>query len=51
MNILATVLIVLVTLKLLGLIAWSWWWVLTPLWIIIAVLVFVIGLLLVGDEQ
>lgn len=22
-----------VTLKLLGIIAWSWWWVLSPLWI------------------
>lgn len=31
---LATLLTVLfVTLKLIGVIAWSWWWVLSPLWI------------------
>lgn len=51
MNILVTVLVVLITLKLLGVITWSWWWVLTPLWIIIAVWVLVIGVLLAGDEQ
>lgn len=40
--------IVFITLKLTGFIAWSWWWVLAPLWIavalwgvIVAVLVFV----------
>lgn len=33
--------IVFITLKLTGYIAWSWWWVLSPLWIP-AVVVFVI---------
>ena len=36
--------IVFVTLKLTGYIAWSWWWVLSPLWIGFAVL---LGLILI----
>ena len=40
--------ILFIALKLMGYIAWSWWWVLSPLWIpfaiaILAVVVFVIG--------
>lgn len=35
--------IVFITLKLTGVIAWSWWWVLSPLWIS-----FLIGLLIIG---
>lgn len=30
--------LIFITLKLTGYIAWSWWWVLAPLWIPIAVL-------------
>lgn len=30
-------LVVFVTLKLCGVIAWSWWWVMSPLWIVIIV--------------
>ena len=30
--------IVFVTLKLCGVIGWSWWWVLSPLWIPLAIL-------------
>jgi hypothetical protein len=42
--------IVFITLKLTGHIAWSWWWVLSPLWIGFAIsLIFVaIALLFVG---
>lgn len=29
--------IVFITLKLCGVIAWSWWWVLSPIWIPIAI--------------
>lgn len=32
-------------LKLGGVITWSWWWVLSPIWIIIAVLIIGLGLL------
>jgi hypothetical protein len=32
-NVSATVLLAFVVLKLVGVIAWSWWWVLSPLWI------------------
>ena len=37
--------IVFITLKLLGVITWSWWWVLSPFWIPI---VLVLGILLVA---
>jgi hypothetical protein len=41
--------IVFITLKLCGIIAWSWWWVLSPIWgpavlIILFILIFYIGL-------
>jgi hypothetical protein len=32
-NVSATVLLAFIVLKLVGVIAWSWWWVLSPLWI------------------
>lgn len=40
--------IVFIVLKLVGVIAWSWWWVLSPLWIPLAliVLIFVVGFFL-----
>ena len=41
--------IVFITLKLLGKITWSWWWVLAPIWIplvIIATILSVIGIVL-----
>lgn len=41
----ATVLtIIFVVLKLTGNIDWSWWWVLSPIWISIAVALFFLGL-------
>lgn len=38
--------IVFITLKLTGVIAWSWWWVLSPLWIpaLIVVAIFAVAL-------
>jgi hypothetical protein len=39
--------IVFITLKLLGKITWSWWWVLSPLWIGFAVVVFIFLIILV----
>lgn len=49
--------IVFITLKLTGVIAWSWWWVLSPLWIsaglsivlLLAFLVFILVLAATGD--
>lgn len=40
-----TIFIVFVILKLTNLIAWSWWWVTSPLWIgfVIVILIFLIG--------
>lgn len=41
--------IVFITLKLTGYIAWSWWWVLSPLWIPLAlVLTILLFVLIVG---
>ena len=37
--------IVFITLKLCGVIAWSWWWVFAPLWMPLAL---VLGILLIG---
>lgn len=40
--------IVFITLKLLGVINWSWWWVLSPAWTgtILAVLLFIVAIVL-----
>jgi hypothetical protein len=37
-------------LKLTGVIAWSWWWVLSPLWLPLALMlgIFVVGLIFAG---
>lgn len=37
--------IVFVTLKLIGTITWSWWWVLSPLWIPTAVIILIFVIL------
>lgn len=34
--------IVFITLKLLGVISWSWWWVLSPIWISVALAIVVL---------
>lgn len=34
--------LIFITLKLLDVIAWSWWWVLAPLWIPVAIVLVVI---------
>ena len=38
--------IVFITLKLLGKITWSWWWVLSPLWITTAALIVILAVVL-----
>ena len=38
--------IVFVVLKLLGVIAWSWWWVLSPAWISISFVVLIFAIVL-----
>lgn len=39
--------LIFITLKLMGYIAWSWWWVLSPLWLPFAV-VGGVGVLIIG---
>ena len=42
--------IVFVVLKLMGIITWSWWWVLAPLWIpVLLLIVFVVWLVNVNN--
>ena len=36
--------IVFIVLKLVGVIAWSWWWVLSPLWIPVAVVLLILAI-------
>lgn len=36
-----------IVLKLTGHINWSWWWVLSPLWIVLAIVIFILLILLV----
>lgn len=52
--------IVFITLKLTGVIAWSWWWVLSPLWIsfglvvsilMIAMALYVVGMAFTGGRR
>lgn len=33
----ALLLLIFITLKLSGVIAWSWWWVLSPVWVVAAI--------------
>lgn len=40
--------IVFITLKLTGYITWSWWWVLSPIWIAWAVVFAVLGIILIA---
>ena len=42
--------IVFITLKLCGVIAWSWWWVLSPLWIMGAIIIALIALLVLAND-
>lgn len=45
-------LILFITLKLWGVINWSWWWVLSPLWISVAILsVIVLVILIITRES
>jgi hypothetical protein len=39
--------LVFITLKLTGFIAWSWWWVLSPIWISASVTIAIIGIVLI----
>jgi hypothetical protein len=49
-NFLGLLTIVFITLKLTGYIAWSWWWVLSPLWLgfVVAITIFLIIAIIVG---
>ena len=37
--------IVFIVLKLLGVITWSWWWVLSPLWISVALVIVLVAVI------
>lgn len=42
--------IVFIVLKLLGVINWSWWWVLSPIWISIIIVLVLYGILAICDD-
>ena len=46
LNFAEVLLLVFIVLKLLGVISWSWLWVLSPIWI--SVILFLVGVLLIG---
>lgn len=41
--------VVFVVLKLVGVINWSWWWVLSPLWISIALIILCAGIMVIAE--
>lgn len=41
--------IVFIVLKLLGIINWSWWWVLSPIWISIIIVLVLCGIIAICD--
>ncbi len=47
---LAIIEIVFITLKLLNKIDWSWWWVLSPIWIAISIFLLVLLILIIKYE-
>lgn len=48
MGLAETLTVVFVVLKLIGVIAWSWWWIFSPMWIFYGLLVAVFLILFVG---
>lgn len=42
MGLLSVLCLIFIVLKLTGLISWSWWWVLSPLWIYLALVIMVV---------
>lgn len=47
----STIQAILVVLKLVGAITWSWWWVLSPLWIPLVVLVIFLFVIYLLDKD
>lgn len=41
--------IVFIVLKLLGVVTWSWWWVLAPIWIPLIIVLVLYGILAICD--
>lgn len=41
--------ILFIGLKLTGYVAWSWWWVLAPLWVPLSILLVILGVLIAGS--
>lgn len=44
LNFADVLLLIFITLKLLGIINWSWWWVLSPIWIPLAIIVVLVAI-------
>ena len=49
MGICSVLLVAFIILKIIGMITWSWWWVLSPLWIpVAAVVIFLLVIAVIG---
>ena len=43
--------VVFITLKLTNTISWSWWWVLSPIWIVATIIITMAGMFLIWQAQ
>lgn len=51
MGLLSVLCLIFIVLKLTGLISWSWWWVLSPLWIYLALVIMVVILIALSEDD
>lgn len=49
MGLLSVLCLIFIVLKLTGLISWSWWWVLSPLWIYLVLVIMVVILIALSE--
>lgn len=45
-----TLTLIFITLKLIGIIDWSWWWVLSPIWITLLVAIIIVIIVVIVSE-
>lgn len=50
-NFVSNLLILFITLKLVGVISWTWWWVMSPLWIVLLISILIIMFAMVFGKK
>jgi hypothetical protein len=48
-SLIGMLMIIFITLKLLGKIAWSWWWIISPMWIPAVILLLIVIICIILD--